>query len=108
MSMDPTERVLELLTLLQSRRQWSAAELADRFGVTPRTVRRDVDRLRVLGYPVDATTGRAGGYRLASGAHLPPLVFDDEEAVALMLKLEADPVKHVINGVEKAFHALFE
>lgn len=87
MSMDPTERVLELLSLLQSRRQWSAAELADRFGVTPRTVRRDVDRLRVLGYPVDATTGRAGGYRLASGAHLPPLVFDDEEAVALVLGL---------------------
>lgn len=74
-SRDPTERVLRLLSALQNRRQWPAAELAERFGVTERTIRRDVDRLRELGYPVDATPGRAGGYRLGTGAHLPPLMF---------------------------------
>lgn len=86
-SRDPTERALRLLSVLQSGRQWPAAELAERFGVTERTIRRDVDRLRELGYPVDATPGRAGGYRLGAGAHLPPLVFDDDEAVALVTGL---------------------
>lgn len=87
MSNDPTGRALQLLSLLQSHRLWRASELAERFGVTERTVRRDVDRLRDLGYPVDATTGIAGGYRLAAGAHLPPLVFDDDEAVAVVVGL---------------------
>jgi predicted DNA-binding transcriptional regulator YafY len=86
---DPTRRALQLLSLLQTRRLWGAAELAERFEVTERTVRRDVDRLRDLGYPVDATTGTAGGYRLAAGAHLPPLVFDDDEAVAVVVGLRA-------------------
>lgn len=86
---DPTGRALQLLSLLQTRRLWRAAELAERFEVTERTVRRDVDRLRDLGYPVDATTGTAGGYRLAAGAHLPPLVFDDDEAVAVVVGLRA-------------------
>jgi predicted DNA-binding transcriptional regulator YafY len=86
---DPTRRALQLLSLLQTRRLWRAAELAERFEVTERTVRRDVDRLRDLGYPVDATTGTAGGYRLAAGAHLPPLVFDDDEAVAVVVGLRA-------------------
>lgn len=89
MASDPTGRVLRLLSLLQTRRLWHAAELAERFDVTERTIRRDVDRLRELGYPVDATTGTAGGYRLAAGAHLPPLLFDDDEAVAVVVGLRA-------------------
>ena len=89
MATDPTGRALELLSLLQTRRLWGAAELAERFEVTERTIRRDVDRLRSLGYAVDATTGSAGGYRLAAGAHLPPLVFDDDEAVAVVVGLRA-------------------
>lgn len=89
MPSDPTGRALQLLSLLQTRRWWRAAELAERFGVTERTVRRDVDRLRDLGYPVDATPGSAGGYRLGVGAHLPPLVFDDDEAVAVVVGLRA-------------------
>ncbi len=76
-------RLLRLLSLLQSRREWSGAELAERLGVTDRTVRRDVGRLRELGYPVDGTTGTAGGYRLTSGRDLPPLLLDDEEAIAV-------------------------
>ncbi len=86
---DPTGRALQLLSLLQTGRLWRGAELAERFDVTERTVRRDVDRLRDLGYPVDATPGTAGGYRLAAGAHLPPLVFDDDEAVAVVVGLRA-------------------
>lgn len=89
MRRDPTGRALQLLSLLQTHRLWSGAELAERLEVTERTVRRDVDRLRDLGYPVDATSGAAGGYRLAVGAHLPPLVLDDDEAVAVALGLRA-------------------
>ncbi|MDA8371464.1 MAG: YafY family protein [Nocardiopsaceae bacterium] len=80
-------RLLRLLSLLQSRREWSGAELAERLGVTDRTVRRDIDRLRALDYPVEGTTGTAGGYRLASGRNLPPLLLDDEEAVAVAIGL---------------------
>ncbi|KOU51845.1 helix-turn-helix transcriptional regulator, partial [Streptomyces sp. WM6378] len=87
MSQDLPARMLRLLSLLQTRRAWSGGELADRLGVTLRTVRRDIDRLRVLGYPVESTTGRTGGYRLAAGADLPPLLLDDEEAVAIATAL---------------------
>jgi predicted DNA-binding transcriptional regulator YafY len=80
-------RLLRLLSLLQSRREWSGRELADRLGVTERTVRRDVERLRSLDYPVTGTTGTAGGYRLGSGTHLPPLQLDDDEAIAVALGL---------------------
>jgi predicted DNA-binding transcriptional regulator YafY len=76
-------RLLRLLSLLQTRREWSGAELAARLGVTERTVRRDIGRLRELGYPVESTTGTAGGYRLASGRDVPPLLLDDDEAVAV-------------------------
>ena len=76
-----------LLSLLQARRDWSGEELADRLGVSVRTVRRDVERLRTLGYPVDSLTGRAGGYRLHAGAALPPLLLDDDEAVAIAVGL---------------------
>ena len=84
---DPTERALLLLSLLQTHRFWPGAELTERLGVSARTLRRDIDRLRSLGYPVDATPGAAGGYRLATGAHLPPLLLDDEEAVAIAVGL---------------------
>lgn len=83
MTAETPGRLLRLLSLLQARREWSGAELAERLGVTGRTVRRDVGRLRALGYPVEGTTGTAGGYRLASGRDLPPLLLDDEEAVAV-------------------------
>lgn len=86
---DPTGRALALLSLLQTHRHWSGVELADRLGVSERTVRRDVDRLRTLGYPVEATPGVDGGYQLAAGSHLPPLVVDDDEAVALAVGLRA-------------------
>ncbi|WP_109775399.1 helix-turn-helix transcriptional regulator [Quadrisphaera granulorum] len=83
-----SSRTLRLLSLLQARAYWPGPELADRLGVSVRTLRRDVERLRDLGYPVDATSGPEGGYRLAAGASLPPLALDDEEAVALALALQ--------------------
>jgi predicted DNA-binding transcriptional regulator YafY len=89
MTSDPTARALRLLSLLQTYKFWSGAELAERLEVSDRTLRRDVDRLRELGYPVEATPGAAGGYRLAAGAHLPPLVLDDDEAVAIAVGLRA-------------------
>jgi predicted DNA-binding transcriptional regulator YafY len=88
-AIDPTGRVLQLLSLLQTHRSWTSTELAARLEVTDRTVRRDVERLRNLGYPVEATAGSTGGYRLAAGAHLPPLVLDDDEAVAIAVGLRA-------------------
>ncbi|MEC4017109.1 helix-turn-helix transcriptional regulator [Streptomyces sp. H27-D2] len=87
MTTDMPARMLRLLSLLQTRREWSGTELADRLGVTGRTVRRDIDRLRELGYPVEGTTGHAGGYRLASGTDMPPLLLDDDEAVAIAVAL---------------------
>ncbi|MEX2985983.1 helix-turn-helix transcriptional regulator [Streptomyces sp. C36] len=87
MTQDLPARMLRLLSLLQTRRTWSGTELAERLGVTLRTIRRDIDRLRGLGYPVEGTTGTAGGYRLAAGAALPPLLLDDEEAVAIAVAL---------------------
>ena len=99
MGTDPTGRALRLLSLLQTHRLWRGAELAERLEVTERTVRRDVDRLRNLGYPVDATPGNDGGYRLAAGAHLPPLVFDDDEAVAVAIGLRA-AAGAAIGGIE--------
>ena len=85
--LETSARLLRLLSLLQARPDWSGADLADRVGVSARTVRRDVERLRSLGYPVHATPGVAGGYRLGAGAALPPLLLDDEEAVAVAVGL---------------------
>ncbi|OLF07050.1 helix-turn-helix transcriptional regulator [Actinophytocola xanthii] len=81
-------RLLALLSLLQARRDWPGALLAERLGVSPRTVRRDVDRLRELGYPIVTAKGPDGGYRLGAGTQLPPLLFDDEQAVALAVALQ--------------------
>ncbi len=85
--LETSTRLLRLLSLLQTRRDWPGPELADRLEVGPRTVRRDVERLRRLGYPVQATPGVAGGYRLGAGASLPPLLLDEEEAVAVAVGL---------------------
>ncbi|MGP3992110.1 helix-turn-helix transcriptional regulator [Streptomyces sp. 3N207] len=82
-------RLLSLLSLLQVRRDWPGALLAERLCVSPRTVRRDVDRLRELGYPIVASKGPDGGYRLGAGRELPPLLFDDEQAVALAVALQS-------------------
>ncbi|HEX6423662.1 MAG TPA: WYL domain-containing protein [Acidimicrobiales bacterium] len=94
-------RLLRLLSLLQARPSWSAPELADRLGITERTVRRDVTRLRELGYPIDAEAGPYGGYRLGRGGALPPLLLDDDEAVAVAvgLRLAADGS---VSGVDDA------
>jgi len=83
----PTSRLLQLLSLLQTRRDWPGQHLAERLGVSPRTVRRDVERLRELGYRVTAVMGPDGGYRLEAGSELPPLLFDDDQAVALAVAL---------------------
>src|ERR1700754_1732113 len=96
-----SSRTLRLLSLLQTHRFWPGPELADRLGVSARTLRRDVDRLRELGYPVDAHRGTEGGYQLAAGAALPPLVVDDEEAVALAIGLRLAS-QGSISGIEEA------
>ncbi|WP_447039186.1 helix-turn-helix transcriptional regulator [Streptomyces sp. DSM 118878] len=94
-------RLLQLLSLLQTPREWPGGELAKRLGVSRRTVRRDVDRLRELGYPVQATQGALGGYRLVAGKAMPPLVLDDEEAVAIAVGLRAG-AGHAVEGLEEA------
>ncbi|AQS70350.1 YafY family protein [Streptomyces pactum] len=85
--LETSARLLRLLSLLQAHREWSGTDLADHLGVSPRTVRRDVDRLRELGYPVNASPGTGGGYQLGAGAELPPLLLDDDEAVAVAVGL---------------------
>ncbi|MFF4982125.1 helix-turn-helix transcriptional regulator [Streptomyces sp. NPDC001046] len=85
--LETSARLLRLLSLLQAHREWPGPELAGRLGVSARTLRRDVDRLRELGYPVDASPGTGGGYRLGAGAELPPLLLDDDEAVAVAVGL---------------------
>jgi predicted DNA-binding transcriptional regulator YafY len=95
-----SSRTLRLLSLLQTHRFWAGPELAERLGVSPRTLRRDVDRLRELGYPVDAHRGAEGGYQLAAGAALPPLVVDDEEAVALAVGMQA-AAQGTVPGIEE-------
>ena len=87
--MDTPTRLLRLLGLLSARAGWTGSELAERVGVTERTLRRDISRLRDLGYPIDATSGPYGGYQLGAGGRLPPLVLDDDEAVAVAMALRA-------------------
>jgi len=94
-------RLLALLSLLQTPREWPGSELATRLEVSPRTVRRDVERLRDLGYPVEATMGAEGGYRLVAGAAIPPLLLDDEEAVAVAVGLRT-AAGQAVQGIEEA------
>src|SRR6185503_2979066 len=99
-------RLLQLLSLLQARRDWTGAELAERLGVAGRTIRRDVDRLRELGYPVDSLTGPAGGYRLRAGTAIPPLLLDNEEAIAIAVGLRTAARASVTGIEETAVRAL--
>lgn len=103
---ETTGRVLQLLGLLQSRRVWSGDELAARLRVTTRSVRRDIDRLRELGYPVHASTGHGGGYQLGAGAALPPLLLDPDEAVAVAVCLRVAAGGSVAGVGESALRAL--
>ena len=103
---ETTSRVLQLLGLLQSRRVWTGEELAERLGVTTRSVRRDVERLRDLGYPVHASKGHGGGYQLGAGAALPPLLLDPDEAVAMAVCLRLAAGGSVAGVGESALRAL--
>jgi len=94
-------RLLRLLSMFQAQRYWSGGELSQRLEVTARTLRRDVDRLRSLGYPVHSTSGVAGGYQLGAGANLPPLLLDDDEAVAVALGLRTS-ASGGVTGIEEA------
>jgi predicted DNA-binding transcriptional regulator YafY len=98
--MATTSRLLSLLSLLQSTREWPGAVLAERLGISHRTVRRDVDRLREMGYSIQATMGPDGGYRLDAGSELPPLLFDDDQVVALTVALQTAALSGA--GVEDA------
>jgi predicted DNA-binding transcriptional regulator YafY len=99
-------RLLRLLTLLQARSSWAGAELAQRLEVTPRTLRRDIDRLRSLSYPIEGTTGVAGGYQLGSGASLPPLSLDEDEATAVFVGLHTAAGTGVTGASSSALRAL--
>ena len=103
---ETSARLLRLLSLLQARPDWAGPELARRLEITPRTLRRDVQRLRDLGYPVAATPGVAGGYRLGAGAALPPLLLDDEEAVAVAVSLRTAASQSVTGIAETSLRAL--
>lgn len=111
--MDTAERLLKLLGLLEARIDWTAQELADRLGVTTRTIRRDITRLRELGYPVAALAGPGGGYRLGAGGKMPPLLLDDGEALAVALGLRMSAMTavsgledHSVSALAKLEHVL--
>lgn len=98
--MTTSSRLLKLLSLLQTRRDWSGSLLASRLNISDRTVRRDIDRLREMGYSIQGTMGPDGGYRLDAGSDLPPLLFDDDQAVAVAIALQAAPA--IGAGIEEA------
>jgi len=104
--LETSARLLRLLSLLQAPRDWTGAELAERLGVSPRTVRNDIQRLRRLGYPVTATRGVVGGYRLGAGADVPPLLLDDEEAVAVVVGLRSAAAGGIAGIEETSLRAL--
>ena len=103
---ETSSRLLTLLSLLQARRDWPGGELADRLEVSGRTIRRDVERLRELGYPVESLTGPAGGYRLRAGTAMPPLLLDDDEAIAIAVGLRTAARASVTGIEETAVRAL--
>jgi predicted DNA-binding transcriptional regulator YafY len=103
---ETTQRILSLLSLLQTHRRWSGPELARRLDVTPRTLRRDVDRLRDLGYRIEAERGVAGGYRLEAGERMPPLLLSDDEAVAVAIGLRVAASQGLVDGEETTLSAL--
>jgi predicted DNA-binding transcriptional regulator YafY len=97
---ETSSRLLELLSLLQARRDWPGAELAERLEVSGRTIRRDVERLRALGYPVESLSGPAGGYRLQAGTAMPPLLLDEDEAIAVAVGLRT-AARASVTGIEE-------
>jgi predicted DNA-binding transcriptional regulator YafY len=97
---ETSSRLLELLSLLQARRDWPGAELAERLEVSGRTIRRDVERLRALGYPVESLSGPAGGYRLRAGTAMPPLLLDEDEAIAVAVGL-GTAARASVTGIEE-------
>src|SRR5213080_3540224 len=103
---ETSSRLLELLSLLQGRRDWPGNEIAERLEVSGRTIRRDIERLRELGYPVESITGPAGGYRLRAGTAMPPLLLDDEEAIAIAVGLRTAARASVTAIEETAVRAL--
>ncbi len=103
---DTTSRALSLLNLLQTHRHWPGSGLAERLGVTERTVRRDVERLRELGYRIESTPGAAGGYRLEAGSAVPPLLLTDEEAVAMAIGLRLAASQRLVRGADTTLTAL--
>ena len=103
---DTSSRLLELLSLLQARRDWPGAELAERLEVSPRTIRRDMERLRTLGYPVESVRGPAGAYRLRAGAAMPPLLLDEDEAIAIAVGLRTAARASVAGIEETSIRAL--
>lgn len=103
---ETASRLLELLSLLQARRDWPGTELAERLGVCGRTIRRDVERLRQLGYPVESLTGPSGGYQLRAGTAMPPLLLDDDEAIAIAVGLRTAARASVAGIEETAVRAL--
>ncbi|WP_084103207.1 YafY family protein [Demequina sp. NBRC 110056] len=103
---DTTARTLALLDLLQRHRHWSGPELAERLGTTERTIRRDVERLRELGYRIGSSTGREGGYRLESGGTLPPLLLSEDEAVAIAVGLRVAAAEQLVDGTATALSAI--
>jgi len=106
--LETSARLLALLSLLQEHREWTGRELAERLDVGPRTVRRDVDKLRSLGYPIDSARGVAGGYRLGSGVRMPPLLFDDAEAVAVAVGLRSAAATSIAGVGETSVQALIK
>jgi predicted DNA-binding transcriptional regulator YafY len=106
MSETTSSRLLSLLSLLQARRDWPGSELAERLEVSPRTIRRDVERLRQLGYPVESLTGPAGGYQLRAGTAMPPLLLDDDEAIAIAVGLRTAAQTSVAGIEETSVRAL--
>lgn len=96
---DPAVRLLQLLSLLQRRPSWPGAELAERLAVETRALRRDVERLRRIGYQIERVAGLGGGYRLGTGTEVPPLLFDDEEAMAVAVVLGASATA-AVPGIE--------
>ena len=103
---DTTTRALTLLNLLQTHRHWAGAELAHRLGVTERTIRRDVERLRDLGYRIESSAGITGGYRLEAGSAVPPLLLTDDEAVAMAIGLRLAACQRLVAGPETTITAL--
>jgi predicted DNA-binding transcriptional regulator YafY len=97
---ETSSRLLNLLSLLQARRDWPGAELAERLEVSGRTIRRDMGRLRALGYPVEALSGPAGGYRLRAGTAMPPLLLDEDEAIAIAVGLST-AARASVTGIEE-------